>query len=177
MEHREVILWLLVPADQNASEPIHPAMGAFHDPATRLGASAALQLFHLLAARADMTGEAKLLNKGTHLVIVIAFVHAHSLRLFRRRSGPLDGDTFESLLNHFHIVAVGSIHGDAHRYALGFDEHAPLDPSLGPVGRVFPRLFPPRGELWSCSRPCSANPNRCPSGNRIRAGLPSTSRR
>src|ERR1700737_1165715 len=175
MQHRDVVLWLLVPADKNPSESIHPAMSALHNPAAGPGARVTLQCFHLLATRADVSGEAKLLHNRAHLVIVIAFVHAHALRLVRRWLGPFDGYVLQSLLNQLHVVAIGSVPGDAHRYAGGLDQYAPLDPALRSIGRVFPCLFPPRGELWSCSRPCSTSPNRCRQNNRIPTGPLSTS--
>src|SRR6516162_6496252 len=102
MQHCDVVLWLLVPADEDAAESIHPAVSTLDDPATCLGTRIALEFFRLLTARADVRGEAKLVDYLAHLVEVVALVHAHPLRLLRRGLGAFHWDAVESFANQLH---------------------------------------------------------------------------
>src|SRR3984957_12366573 len=90
----------------------------------------------------------------------IPLVQAQALRILRRGFGPLDGNTVEGCFGHLAIGAVGAVHGQPQRDPLGIDQQAAFDTLLGAIGRVFARLFPPRGVLWSCTRPCSARTSR-----------------
>src|SRR5262249_49921221 len=177
MEHCNIVLWFLVPPDEKSAEPIHPTVSTLHYPTTRLGARAASLRLHLLATRADITRETKLLDKRTHFIIVIALVHTHTLWLLRCWLRPFDRNAGQCLFDHLHVVAVGAVHRDADGNTRSFDQDAPLDSAFGAIGGVFPRLFPPRGEPWSCSRPYSATANQCLSDSHTPKGRPSTSRR
>src|SRR5687768_8484627 len=73
--HGEVGIGALLPADQDAAEAVEPGMGALHHPPPRLGAGVALGS-DLLAARAQVQGEAERLGPRPRLVI------AHCLTLF-----------------------------------------------------------------------------------------------
>src|SRR5260370_11528445 len=178
MQHGDVVLGLLVPACENPSEAIHPTMRPFHYPTPCLDAGFTFEFLGFFPADMNMCREGELLNNVTHFVIVVPFIHAHSLRSIRRGRGPLDGDTVERVRDHLHVVAVGAVHGQTHRDACGLDQQAALGALLGAIGRVFACLFPPRGAPWSCTRPCSAKTSRCLSSHRRPASwLPTSSER
>ncbi len=152
----------------------HPTMRPLHHPPPRLGPCLPLQFLRLFPTRLDVGREAELCHDLTHLVVVIALVQAHPLRLLSRRLGTLDGNALQGFADHLHVVAVGALHGQAHRDAVGLDQQAALGAFLGAVGGVFARLFPPRGAPWSCTRPCSARTSRGPSGRHRPSGQPPT---
>src|SRR6266699_2179342 len=79
MQKRQVVLWLLVPADQQTAKAVHPRMCPFHHPPTRLETRFPLDRLRLFPARAHMSRKAELLQNRIHLIIIIALVQAHSL--------------------------------------------------------------------------------------------------
>src|SRR5438128_6823461 len=174
MKHSDVVFDFLVPANENAPKPIHPTVRPFYHPAARFGAGISFEFLGFLAASANVSRETKLLNDFSNLIKVITFIHAHALLFSRCRLRGLDRHALDGGLDHFHIVAVGAVHGHAHRNPFGLDQQAAFDALLGAIGGVFPGLFPPRGELWSCSRPCSTTTSRCLGVHRRPANWPST---
>src|SRR5262252_4442571 len=152
-------------------------MGSLHHPAPRLLTRLPLDGLRLLALRGDVRREGELPGGLADFVIGVALVQAQVLFAGRLRVGAWDGNTLQRLPDQLHVGAVGAVYGQADRDAVGLDHQAALDALFGAVGGVLARLFPPRGVPWSCTRPCSARTSRSPSGSRIRAGRPSTSRR
>src|SRR3954452_11090917 len=108
MKQAEVVSRLLAPADQDGTEAVQPGVGPLHHPASGLGLGVTLGR-DLLAAGAQVQGEAELLGQGTWLVIVVAFVKAEILRLIRRRLWPLNRDRLDGLAHEFVVVAVGAV--------------------------------------------------------------------
>src|SRR4051795_8702307 len=86
MEHCDIVVGLLVPANEDATEAVHPTMGALHHPAPGFEPRAALDRLRLLAPRSDVGGEAELHDEVADLVVVIALVQAQALSL--RARGP-----------------------------------------------------------------------------------------
>src|SRR5262245_4955013 len=130
----------------------------------------------LFPARLDVRREAELLHDVPDLVVVIPLVQAHPLRLFFGWFGPLGvlRDALEGGFDELHVVAVGPVDGQPYRDAFGLHQQAPLGPLLAAVGRVFPRLFPPRGAPWSCTRPSPARTSPAPPTRRSPSGPPPT---
>ena len=60
MEHRDIVLGLLTPTNENAPETIHPTMRPLHDIPTRLAPRPPFHGLRLLAAAGDVRREAKL---------------------------------------------------------------------------------------------------------------------
>src|SRR5579871_4387571 len=166
MQQGNIILGLLAPADQDATEAIHPTMRPLHHPTTRLVACLPLHLLRGPLLGWQVHREVELFGDRLHLVIVIAQVQTQPLRIVGRRRGTLHGDTAEGFFDHLHIGTVGAVHGQSDGDALALGQQAALAALLGPVGGVFACLFPPRGVPWSCTRPCSARTNRCLSSRR-----------
>src|SRR5712692_3838133 len=95
MKHREVGVGPLLPADEDAAEAMQPGMRPLDDPAPCPEAHLALDRLRLLAAGADVGGEAKLGGELAHFGVVVAAVEAEALRTACRRLGSLDRDRLE----------------------------------------------------------------------------------
>src|SRR5580704_18022249 len=83
----------------------------------------------------------------TYLVVIIAFVHAHSLRLLGSWLGSLDRSALQGGFHHLHVVAVRAINGEADGQALAFDQQTSFDPAFGAIGRVFAGFLTSEGRL------------------------------
>src|SRR5258707_242448 len=175
MKHCYIVLGFLVPTDENSAETIQPTVRSFYHPTPRFDAGVTFQFLRLFASAMNVGGKAELFHQVADLVIVITFVHAHSLRCCGCWLGSVDRDTLQGLFNHLHVVAVGSLDGQADRDPVGVDQLAALDTALGPIGGIFACLFPPRAAPWSWSRPCSSRTSRSLPSRRSRAGLRPTS--
>src|SRR5262245_58077445 len=177
MEHGDIVLRLLAPADQNPAEAIHPAMCPLYHIAPGLVPRLAFELLRRFPLRWNMGGEAEGRNDFAHLVTGIALVQAEILRCRTVGRRALDRDTIERLRDHLHVGAVGPVHGQADGDAVALNEQTALDALFGAVGGVFACLFPPRGVPWSCTRPCSATTSPGPGSSRTPANRHATWRR
>ncbi len=126
VEQGEVVGGLLVPADQDASEAVEPRVRAFHHPAPRPGPGAALGP-GLLAARAQVQGEAELLGEGARLVVVEALVEAEMLRAAARRLGPCDRHRLDGMAHQLVVIAVRPVDHRPERDAAPVGEQRSLD--------------------------------------------------
>ena len=166
MKKGDVVLGSLVPTHQDAPETVQPAVSAFHHPAPGFEPSLLFDGLCLFASTADVGGEAELLQGAAHLGEVLAPVQAHTLGMLWAGHGSGHGQAVHRGSHQLHVVAVGPIHRQTHRNALGFGQQAALDASLtsiGGVGAGFPP--PPRGDLVMApsrlsqlqSSPCSSS--------------------
>src|SRR5579871_6880210 len=80
VQHGDVRLGLLLPAHQDATEAVHPAVGALDDPTVCLLARLLCDLLGLLATPPDMGSEAEFLQQLPNLVILESLVETHALR-------------------------------------------------------------------------------------------------
>ena len=80
MQRPQVVAHFLIPPDEQTPEAIHPAMRAFDNPPPGFEAHLLLERLGFVPSRPDMRGQAKLWQPVSHLVIVIAFLQAQSLR-------------------------------------------------------------------------------------------------
>jgi hypothetical protein len=79
VEHRQVGVGALLPADEDAAEAVEPGVGALDDPAAGAKAGLALDGLRLLAARADVGGEGELGGELAYLGKVVTLVQAEAL--------------------------------------------------------------------------------------------------
>lgn len=122
MEHCEVSVGALFPADEDAAEAIQPGVGALDDPAARPVAGLALDRLRLLATAADVRGEAELGAELAHLVVVVGGVEAQTLRPPAGRLWPFDRDRLERRPGELVIVQVRARWRDPDRDALALGE-------------------------------------------------------
>ena len=153
MEHGEIGPFL--PADKDATEAVELGVGALDHPAPRAEAGLALERLRLLAARADVAGEAELGRELTHLLVLVATIEAETLRPLRRRAGPLDRDRLDGDAGELEVVQIRSRRRDPERDALTLGEEAPFRPFLALSVGFGPVSSPPSGAFPSA--PSSAS--------------------
>src|SRR5262245_32880032 len=178
MQEPQVVPRFFIPANQHASEAIHPTMGTFDDPAPCFAASLLLERLGFFSPCADVGGEAKLVQESPNLIIVVAFIQTQALRRLGCRVGPLNGDTLERSAHHLEIIPIRAVDGEPEGDALAIGEHAAFGPRFPAIGGVLAHLFPPQGGLWSSRRPSRATPSQCLARRHIPRGpVPTTPRR
>ncbi|OIQ81588.1 hypothetical protein GALL_366410 [mine drainage metagenome] len=143
MQHSQVSFSEFLPTHQDATETIHPTMGAFHHPAPSLEAGFVLNGLRLLAPCADVGGKAEFLHDLAYLVKVIPLVQTKPLWSLCCRVRPLDRDGLQRATDQLHVVSVGTVNGNSNRDAIRFRQQAALDALLAPVRRVRTRFFEP----------------------------------
>jgi hypothetical protein len=153
MQKRDVIFSRLVPADQNASEAVHPTMRPLDHPPAGFESSCALNRLSFLAPCANMSGETKLLQYLAHFIVVITFIQTHALRLLRGWLWALHRVAFDRLSHHFHIIPIGSVHGQPNWDPAGVRQQTSFNAGLSAVGRVLAGFFPRPMALWSSRHP------------------------
>ena len=165
MKKGDVVGGRLVPTDQYPPEAVQPAVGAFHHPAPGFAAGRFLDGLSLFPTAADVRRAAKLVQGAAHLTKVVApvsstgpaLIQAHTLGGLRTGYGSRHRQAVHRGPHQLQVVAVGSVHRQPHRNALGFGQQAALDPALTPIGRIGPGFSPRPGALWSAPRPGSAS--------------------
>jgi len=155
MEESKIVLSLLLPADKNTAKAVHPAMGAFDDPAAGAFVRILCEITRFLIAGANMSGKTKLSQERTHLIVVVALVQTHALWLISRwfRSG--NDDAIQSGLHQFHIMAVGTFNCQAQRHTLTVSQQRPFRSLLRAIRWIVSGFFPHPVALWSSPRPYS----------------------
>src|SRR6516162_8743580 len=170
MQQSNIILGLLAPADQDATETVHPTVRPLHHPTSCLVACLAFHFLRFPLLGWDVGREAELLGDLHDLVISVAEIQAQPLWLLVRWLGTLDGDALDRLAHHLHVGSVGALDGQTHGDAFALGQQAALGALLGAVGGVFAGLFPPPAVPWSCTRPYSARTSQSPSSRRRPSG-------
>lgn len=140
-----MVLGLLRPADQQTAIAVEPRVGALHDPAAGAVVGLASDCLGLLAARADVSREAELLDQLAHDRVVVALVETERLRSTPGWLGPRDRDRRDRRREQFLIVAVGAVVGYAERDTAGVGEERTLRPFLALSVGFGPVLSPPSG--------------------------------
>ena len=156
MKKGDVVVWGLIPTDQDAPETVQPTMGTFHHPTPRLETGLPFDGLRLFASTADVGSESEPLQGMAHLGKVVApvsgtgqaLVKAHPQGMGWAGCWPLHWQAVHRGPHRFHVMAVGSLHRQSHRNARCFGQQATLDASLSPVRGVGAGFFPPpRGDL------------------------------
>ena len=166
MKKGDVVLGGLVPTNQDAPETVQPTMSAFHHPAPGFESSLPFDGLSLLASAADVGGEAELVQGAAHLGEIVAFVQAHPLGLLWAGRRTVCQHVVHRGPHQLDVVAVGPVHCQTYRNALGFGQQATLDAPLAPVGGVGAGFSPRPGATWSWPRPYSPNSSPAPSVRR-----------
>ena len=110
-----------------------------------------------------MSGAAKLVQRASHLVKVVAFIQAHTLGLVWTGRRSRHGQAVHRGPHQFHVMTVGPLHRQTHRNALGCGQPATLDPAFAAVSGVGAGFSPRPRAIWSWRRPYSANSSPAPS--------------
>ena len=109
VKEAEIILDLLRPSHKNIPEPIKPTVHALNDPASRLEASALLELLGFFAASADMRRVTELNDQSADCIEVIPLVEAQVLTPVRPNPWPLDGDAVQRRFDQSYVMVVSTV--------------------------------------------------------------------
>ena len=104
MHEGEIVLGLLLPADEQLAEAVEPRVGALDDPAAGAEAGLALDRLRFFAAAADVGRECELVAELAYLVVVVAAIKAEPLRRGCRGCGPLDRDRLDRRAGELVVV-------------------------------------------------------------------------
>ena len=142
-----MVLGFLRPADQDRSIAVEPGVGSLDDPAAGAEAGLAGKRLLLLAAGADVRGEAELARQFVDLIVFVGAVEAEALRAPPGRPGTLDRDRLDRGPGKQVIVSVGAFVGYPDRDAATLGEDAPFRPLLALSVGFGPVRPPPSGAL------------------------------
>ncbi len=140
-----MVLGFLRPADQDRPVAIEPGVRALDDPAAGAGAGFASECLLLLAAGADVRGEAELAGERVDLAVLVGAVEAEPLRTSPGRLGTLDRDRLDRRPGKQVIVTVRAVVGYPDRDAATLGEKAPFRPLLALSVGFGPVRSPPSG--------------------------------
>src|SRR6266487_1579092 len=159
MEKCQVILWLFIPANKQPTKAIHPRMRPFHHPAACFEPRLPLDRPGFFPTWANVGRKAKFAQDVTHLLVVVALVETHPLRLLLGRLRTLDYDALDGRSHQLHIMAIRSLNRQANRHPMPFGKQAPFHPTLAAIGRIGAGFFPRPTGLWSSLHPSRASPS------------------
>ncbi len=161
MKKCQIVRRLLVPTDEQTAKAQSPGMCPFHHPAARFEPGFLFDRPGLFPTSANMGGKAEVVKNVAHFLVVVALRQAHSLRFCLCRFGPVYYDPRESRASQFHIMAIGSLNGEANWHPMPFRQQTAFHSPLAPIGGIGTRFFPRPMELWSSPRPYSTSPSQC----------------
>ena len=122
-----------------------PAIGAFHDPSSRLlSANGSCERWFAASTNVRLDSAGPRFPLG--FVVVVAFVETNILGTPRSaRSAELHG--IQGLAYHVHVVDVGAAQRDRQRNALTVYEDVAFGAEFRAIGRIRTRELPPLGAL------------------------------
>ena len=142
---REVILRLLLPADEQLAVTVEPRVRAFDDPSA--GSLATPTAPALFAATTNVRDEAAPPDRFVDVGVIIALVKAEVLR---GEGGRPNDASVEQLSERGLVRRIGRRDDQRDRRAAAVGEDMALRPRLRTVGGVRPRFFPRPAAL--CAR-------------------------
>src|SRR2546421_1465477 len=160
MEKGQIILRLFIPTHEQATKAVHPGVRSFHHPAPGFEPGFSLDGLGLFSSWANMGRKAECVQDVAHLLVVIALVQTHALRLLLARLRSLDHDALDGRAEQFHIMALGSLKRQAHWHSMALGQHAPFHPALAPIRGMGSAFFPRPTELSPWPRPYSTTSSR-----------------
>ena len=169
MQQTNIVTSFLLPADQNPSEPVEPAMRPLHFPAPGSIAGYELQVRGFFIPGSDVRRVTQLFEQFSHFGRVVAFVQAKMLRLSFARCWSSYDDVAKGRFNQDDVVPVCSGYFYRDWQTVSSDQHRAFNPLFTSVGWVPSAFFPTpdRGELWSLRHRQPAIPNLYRFGHRI----------
>ena len=162
MDHCHIIFRFLFPTDKNTSVSVEPAMCAFDDPSPNFIPSLTFQIRRFLPATSDMKRIFEFLGKINHFIPDIASVKTKMLSMIRFDFRTIDGNALGRRPCQFYVVSVGSIHSEPDWNSTLIGQNTPLNADFSAIGRISPRLFPPRAVILSSLHPSIATASRFP---------------
>jgi len=173
MKQRQIIFRFLFPPRQNAAKAVHPAMGAFHHPATGFETGFMLDRLCFFPARTNVSRIAKFFHQVAYLTRIITFIKTHPLLFTFRRRWPFHRNTFYRCLCHFAVMAVGALNRQPYRNTGTVRQQTAFNAFFSSIRGVWAGFFPhPAGPL-SWPHPSIAKTSQCLSVHHNRPELSS----
>ena len=121
MNHRQVVLLILLPPDEQPSKAVHPGMRPLDHPAPRPIPGDVGPVLGLFAPRPNVRRIPPRLHQVAHLVVIIPFIQAQMLGIVLRGFRPPDGQRLQGRLDQFEVVHIGTgdRHGQRHPRPIG----------------------------------------------------------
>src|SRR2546421_4604641 len=155
MEKGQIILRLFIPTHEEAAKAVHPGVRSFHHPPPCFEPSFSLDGLGLFSSWANMGRKAVFVQDVTHLLVVVALVQTHALRLLLGRLRSLDDDALDGRAEQFHIMAMGSLKHQANWHSMTLGQHAPFHPTLAPIRGIGSGFFFSPTKISTLHRPSS----------------------
>jgi hypothetical protein len=89
-----------------------------------------------------VSGETERAQQRPHLVVIVAFVQTHPLRLGFAWLRPLNDDTLQRRSYPFHIVPIGAIHRQTDPNAMPPGQQTPFRALFAAISRIVSVFFP-----------------------------------
>ena len=174
MKHCQIVLDLLLPANEKATKAIQPGVGSLHHPPPCPVPRDTRLVSGFFSTGTDMCSVTPARQQLTDDIVVIPFVQAHVLRGILARARPLDYDRFQCRLHHLHVVPVRSLNGHGQGNAVTLGQQTTLCAPLAPIRGIATRAFSPPRAPSSSPHPSLATPSRALSTCRIPSPLLAT---
>lgn len=136
MEKSQVILWLFIPTNKEPAKAQSPRMLPFHHPSACFEPRLPLDRLGFFPAWANVSRQAEFAQDVTHLLVVVAFVETHLLRLRLGRLRTLDDDALDGRADQFHVMTVRSKSHQADWDSMPLREQAAFHAALAAVGGI-----------------------------------------
>lgn len=142
LHHRQVVPRGALPAHEQPTKPIVPAVGPFDDPASWLALHATDH--RLLAATTDVGRDSADADGGFGVLVVVALVQAQVLGP-SRTSRRLQRDRVEHRTDHPLVVHVRRRRSHGQRHSSSISEDVSFHAEFPSVRRIRPRVDRPFG--------------------------------
>jgi len=159
MNQSKIVISLFLPTNEQSTEAIHPAMGAFHYPTSASVAWNPLLGTGLFSTSFDMGYIFPFRHQLTNLWIVITFVQAYVLRILIRYHWSLNCYRSQCRFHKLHIVTVSSINHHCQWNTMSFCQHTAFSTQLTTVSGITSGFFFHPMALWSLRHPWIAIPS------------------
>ena len=123
MQHAEVVVGFLFPANKQASKTVGPRMSSFYNPSPGLESLVAFTLFNSLTAGFEMRLIAMAIQEIANIPRVITFAEVAVLMAFRGWLQAFFRNTVKSPFNKFNVVSVGTADFNTQRDTAGISEN------------------------------------------------------
>jgi len=161
MKQSQIIFRFLFPACQDATKPVHPAMGSLDNPAACFETGLVFNCLCFFTTRTNMSSIAKRFHQVSHLARIISFIKTHPLFFPFRWFWPFHRNTFYRRSRHFAIMSIGTLNRQANRHPGTLGKQTAFNALFSPVRRVWSGFFPRQAGLLSWRHPWIAMTSQC----------------
>ena len=144
MHQAEIVLDVLLVADERFTKSIVPRAGAFDDPAASRMASRRRHDFSAVSEVGDIPPDT---DRGLDLAGIVPLVQAQVLRCCRRGPRPADDDRIQGLGGDLHVMTIRGRNDHGQWRAALIGQGVALGAAFAPIRRIRACRRPPSGAL------------------------------